>query len=65
MSIALTIEGMSCGHCEASVETALQAVSGVRNAEADRDAEEVTVHGDADPAALVEAVTDAGYDATI
>jgi copper chaperone len=63
MTQTITVEGMSCEHCEQTVEEALEGVSGVRDVEADRDAEQATVDGDADPAALVAAVEDAGYDA--
>lgn len=50
--------------CEQTVEEALEGVSGVRDAEADRDAERATVDGDADTEAFVAAVEDAGFDAT-
>ncbi|APE95071.1 heavy-metal-associated domain-containing protein [Halodesulfurarchaeum formicicum] len=63
MALTITVEGMTCGHCEATVEEALQAVSGVTEATADREAEEATVTGDADAASLVQAVEDAGYTA--
>jgi copper chaperone CopZ len=64
MTETITVEGMSCEHCEQTVEEALEGVSGVRNAEADRTAGRATVDGDADTEALVAAVADAGYDAT-
>jgi copper chaperone CopZ len=64
MTETITVEGMSCEHCEQTVEEALEGVSGVRDAEADRDAERATVDGDADTDALLAAVEDAGYDAT-
>ena len=64
MSKTLTVEGMSCGHCEQTVEEALEDVPGVQDATADREAETVIVEGDADEENLVSAVTDAGYDAT-
>lgn len=64
MPTTLTVEGMSCGHCEQTVEKALEDVAGVREAKADRGAEQATVDGDADPEKLVAAVEDAGYDAT-
>jgi copper chaperone len=64
MSRTLTVEGMSCGHCEQTVEDAIEALTGVRAAAADRDADQVTVDGDADTEELVAAVEDAGYDAT-
>jgi len=60
----LTVEGMTCGHCEQKVETALEGVDGVTDATADRDAGTATVDGDADPATLVAAVEDAGYSAS-
>lgn len=64
MSTTLAVEGMTCGHCEQTVEEALEDIAGVRDAEADRDAKQVTVDGDADLEELVAAVEDAGYDAT-
>lgn len=60
----LTVEGMSCGHCEQAVEEALREVSGVTAATADRDANQVTVDGDADVSALLQAVEEAGYTAS-
>lgn len=63
MSTTITVEGMTCGHCEQTVEDALEAVSGVTDAAADRDAEQATVEGDTDVSSLVEAVEDAGYTA--
>lgn len=54
----------SLSHCEQTVEEALEDVSGVRDAEADRAAEQVTVDGDADLQELAAAVEDAEYDAT-
>lgn len=60
----ITVEGMSCEHCEQSVEEALRGVDGAESVEVDRESESATVEGDADPAALVAAVNDAGYDAS-
>jgi copper chaperone CopZ len=62
MSRTITVEGMSCEHCERTVEEALEGVDGVAAATADREAASVTVDGTADRAALVAAVEDAGYD---
>lgn len=59
----ITVEGMSCEHCEQTVEEALQAVHGVTDATADRESEQATIEGDADPQSLVQAVSDAGYTA--
>jgi len=60
----ITVSGMSCAHCEETVEDALLAISGVESAEADRESASVTVEGNADVSDLVDAVDDAGYDAS-
>jgi copper chaperone len=64
MSITITVEGMTCGHCEQTVEDALREVSGVTDATADREVKEASVDGDADVTTLVQAVEDAGYTAS-
>ena len=64
MTQRITVDGMSCDHCEQSVEEALEAVSGVATASADRDANTVTVEGSAEVQRLVEAIEEAGYEAT-
>lgn len=64
MSETITVEGMTCGHCEQTVEEALEDVTGVTAVTADREAETVTVEGDADKQALVDAVDEAGYEAS-
>ena len=60
MPTTITVEGMSCGHCEQTVEEALEALSGVTDAVADREEERATVEGDADVAVLLQAVEGAG-----
>jgi len=63
MATTIAVEGMSCGHCEQTVEDALRGVSGVTDATADRESESASVDGDAEVSALVQAVEDAGYSA--
>ncbi|MFC6758172.1 MULTISPECIES: CopZ family metallochaperone [Haloarcula] len=63
MTTTLTVEGMSCEHCEQSVADALRDVEGVTEVSVDREGESATVDGDADADALVAAVEDAGYTA--
>ena len=63
MSTTLTVEGMSCEHCEQTVVEALESVEGVERASADRERGQATVEGAADAETLVAAVEDAGYDA--
>lgn len=64
MSQTITVEGMSCEHCEQTVEEALEEVAGVASATADRDSESATVEGSAEPGVLVTAVENAGYEAS-
>ena len=64
MTIMITVEGMSCGHCEATVEDALRNVGGVADATADRKTERASIEGDADIQDLIRAVEDAGYTAS-
>ncbi|RDI72037.1 CopZ family metallochaperone [Halopelagius longus] len=64
MTRTITVEGMTCEHCEQTVEEALSDVGGVESATADRESESATVEGDADDDELVAAVEDAGYEAS-
>ena len=63
MKKLLTIEGMSCGHCSARVEKALNALEGV-NAKVDLKAKTATVELSAEIGddVLKAAVEDAGYE---
>jgi copper chaperone CopZ len=63
MTTTISVDGMSCGHCETTVEEALEAVDSVTDATVDREAGRATVEGDADATTLVQAVEDAGYTA--
>ena len=64
-NITLTVEGMSCGHCSARVEKALNAIEGV-SAKVDLEAKaaSVTYPDTVTEDALKAAVTDAGYSVT-
>lgn len=57
----LNIEGMTCGHCQASVKNALESVTGVTQAAVDLTAGTAEVEGDADVRALILAVEEEGY----
>ncbi|MBS3982061.1 MAG: copper-translocating P-type ATPase [Rhodobacteraceae bacterium] len=63
--VDLQIEGMTCASCVARVERALKSVSGVTNASVNLATERAHVIGKADPAALIRAIEDAGYDARL
>ncbi len=66
-SVDLAIQGMTCTSCAGRVEKALAAVPGVLGANVNLATERATVHtaGGTDPAALIAAVTQAGYAATL
>ncbi len=67
-TVVIQVEGMKCPHCQKHVETALKAVNGVKKVTVsldDKTAEVAFVPGKTDAAALVQAVTAAGYVATL
>ena len=65
-AVKLKVQGMSCGHCEARVVTALKEIDGVKDASADHQAAQATVTLKAgqtvDRAKLAAAVKAAGYE---
>jgi copper chaperone CopZ len=62
MKHRIRVEGMTCEHCVASVERALEAVEGVVSASPDLRTGLVEIEGDdPDPEAIREAVEAAGY----
>ncbi|WP_295814176.1 heavy metal-associated domain-containing protein [uncultured Deinococcus sp.] len=65
MTTELTVSGMTCGHCEKAVEGALKAVPGVQSVRVDLQNGTATVQGEADPQALMAAVTEEGYGAQL
>lgn len=65
MTTELTVTGMSCGHCEKAVQSALKSVPGVQDVQVDLQGGRATVQGEADPQALIAAVTEEGYGAQV
>lgn len=66
MQTKLKITGMSCDACVSHTKKALESVSGVKSAAVSLQAQEAVVeHEGADPAKLVEAVVEEGYEATV
>lgn len=61
----LSIEGMTCASCVGRVERALKAIPGVTEAVVNLATERATIHGNAETAALIAAIEDAGYEATL
>jgi copper chaperone len=63
-TVALTIGGMSCQHCVRAVKQALESVPGVTVTRVDIGSAELSFDpAQSSPAAIAEAVTEAGYDA--
>ena len=62
MNYTIKTSGLHCGHCDASVESALLKVAGVTDADADHETNTVTVEciGAVDTDALKAAVEGAG-----
>ena len=63
MTKTMKIEGMMCGHCEATVKKALEALDGVTNAEVSHEKGEAVVNLSAEVAedVLRKAVEDEDY----
>ena len=60
-SLSVGIEGMTCASCSSRVEKALQKLPGVTDASVNLATETATVSGDADAAAVRQAIEKAGY----
>lgn len=67
MTIKLKIDGMHCSGCVNAVRRVLEATPSVSAVSVDLDAGRATVEASAgiDPALLIAAVEDAGYDAKV
>ena len=60
------VPGVSCAHCRAAITAEVAAVAGVSSVEVDLEAKLVRVTGEnLDDAALVAAIDEAGYEATL
>ena len=62
METILKVNGMMCPHCQARVEQACKAVSGVTDAKVDLQLKQVKVIGNADVNVIKDAITQAGYE---
>ncbi|MFP5318515.1 MAG: heavy-metal-associated domain-containing protein [Acidimicrobiia bacterium] len=56
------VPAIHCGHCKAAIESEVGGVAGVDRVEVDVDSKRVTVQGDAAEAAVLAAISEAGYD---
>lgn len=63
--VELTIGGMGCGGCAASVENAVKLVAGVESVSVDYETQSATVAGPVEVERLLQAIEEAGYEATL
>ena len=62
-TLTLSVPGMTCGHCEASVKKEVGGLVGVTYVDVDLDTKDVVVTGSAlDRDAIVAAIDEAGFD---
>jgi copper chaperone len=65
-TIAITVPGMTCGHCEAAVKGEIGKLAGVTSVDVDLDSKAVVVEGEQlDLDAIVAAVDEAGFEAVV
>lgn len=59
----LTVEGMTCGHCEAAVAKAVKTLPGVKDVTASHEQDQVVIthEGDLNTKEVKQKVADAGY----
>lgn len=60
----LNVKGMTCGHCQSAVKSALEGVEGVQRAEVDLEQGTAQVEGNVDRAKLIAAIEEEGYQAS-
>jgi copper chaperone CopZ len=65
METRIKVTGMTCSHCVGAVTRALENVAGVDKAEVSLQSGQANVTGTADPALLVEAIKEEGYEAEL
>lgn len=65
-TIAITVPGMTCGHCEAAVKGEIGKLAGVSSVDVNLDTKAVVVAGEQlDLDAIVAAVDEAGFEAVV
>jgi copper chaperone len=63
-SLTYVVTGMTCSHCQAAVTHEVTKVAGVTSVNVDLETKLVQIHGsEIEPAAVVAAIDEAGYDA--
>ena len=63
-SLTYAVAGMTCSHCRGAITDEVTKVAGVTAVDVDLETKLVQIHGsDIEPAAVVAAIDEAGYDA--
>ncbi|WP_226396226.1 heavy-metal-associated domain-containing protein [Haemophilus sp. Marseille-Q0026] len=65
MAIILKLDGLHCSNCVKSVEKALREVVGVESVSVSLEPQQAVVEGCPDPKALIDAVDEIGFEATL
>ena len=60
--VTVSIKGMSCQHCVASVKKALEALDGISHVEVDLEKNEARYEGDVGAEVVKEAITKIGFE---
>jgi copper chaperone CopZ len=64
LTLSYLVAGMTCSHCQVAVTDEVTKVAGVDSVHVDLETKLVQIHGSQlDPAAVVAAIDEAGYDA--
>lgn len=63
--LELNVNDMTCGHCVASITKAVQAVAPEARVQTDLASHRVSIDGASDHAAVMAAITDAGFTASL
>ena len=63
--VRLTVRGMTCSHCAATVEKTLRSVDGVADVEVHQASGRVIVRGTADAETLMQAIDSIGFEADL
>lgn len=62
-TMTYSVPGMTCGHCQQSIETEVGGLDGVASVSVDLATKQVTVDGTAADDAIRAAIVEAGYEA--
>jgi len=65
MRVEVSVDGMTCAHCQRAVQNAIAALPGVNEVQVDLRASKAIVHGCVEEEALIRAIRNEGYEARL